>query len=130
MLNRKGVPCKGTIGRIMERVAVLADIHGNLPALEAVLADVERAGVDLIVLNGDLADGPFPVETLDLLSGLGDRALWLRGNEESSDEHPLRDAQPLVSARRETAEKRVKQLILKAEVLRALRKDQGMWPIR
>jgi len=64
----------------MERVAVLADIHGNLPALEAVLADVERAGVDLIVLNGDLADGPFPVETLDLLAGLGDRALWLRGN--------------------------------------------------
>jgi len=70
----------GRIGRIMERVAVLADIHGNLPALEAVLADVERAGVDLIVLNGDLADGPFPVETLDLLAGLGDRALWLRGN--------------------------------------------------
>ncbi len=50
--------------------------------------------------------------------------------EESSDEHPLGDAQPLVSARRETVEKRVKQLILKAEVLRALRKDQGMWPIR
>ena len=64
----------------MDRVAVLADIHGNLPALEAVLADVERAGVDLIVLNGDLADGPFPVETLDLLAGLGDRAFWLRGN--------------------------------------------------
>ena len=64
----------------MRRVAVLSDIHGNLPALEAVLADVERAGVDLIVLNGDLADGPFPAETLDRLAALGGRAVWLRGN--------------------------------------------------
>lgn len=38
------------------RVAALADIHGNLPALEAVLSDVETAGVDAIVLNGDVAD--------------------------------------------------------------------------
>lgn len=42
------------------RVAVLADIHGNLPALEAVLRDVEAAGVDAVVLGGDLADGPMP----------------------------------------------------------------------
>jgi predicted phosphodiesterase len=62
------------------RVAVLSDIHGNLPALEAVLADVEQTGVDLIILNGDLADGPFPVETLELLAGLGERARWVRGN--------------------------------------------------
>ncbi len=64
----------------MNRVAVLADIHGNLPALEAVLADVETAEADLIVLNGDLADGPFPTETLDRLEKLGQRAVWLRGN--------------------------------------------------
>ncbi len=64
----------------MPSVAVLADIHGNLPALEAVLDDIEKAGVDLIVLNGDLADGPFPAETLDRLAGLGNRAVWLRGN--------------------------------------------------
>ncbi len=50
--------------------------------------------------------------------------------EDSSHEHPLRDAQPLVSARRETIGKRMKELILKAKVLRALRKDQGMWPTR
>ena len=62
------------------RIAVLSDIHGNLPALEAVLADVEETGVDLVVLNGDLADGPFPVETLELLAGLGERARWVRGN--------------------------------------------------
>ena len=64
----------------MNRIAVLADIHGNLPALEAVLADVDAAEADLIVLNGDLADGPFPTETLDRLQRLGRRAIWLRGN--------------------------------------------------
>jgi predicted phosphodiesterase len=62
------------------RVAVLADIHGNLPALEAVLADVDAAGADVIVLNGDLATGPMPAQTLDLLAGLGERAIWVRGN--------------------------------------------------
>src|SRR5580704_13907099 len=49
------------------RVAVLADIHGNLPALDAVLTDVWQAGPDLIVLNGDIADGPMPAQTLGRL---------------------------------------------------------------
>lgn len=64
----------------MRRVAVLSDIHGNAPALRAVLADVDAESVDAVVLNGDLADGPMPVETLELLEGLGDRAVWVRGN--------------------------------------------------
>lgn len=62
------------------RVAVLADVHGNLPALEAVLRDVETADVDRIVLLGDIALGPLPGETLDLLSSLGERAVWVHGN--------------------------------------------------
>jgi len=62
------------------RVAVLSDIHGNLPALDAVLADVYQEGPDLIVLNGDLADGPMPAQTLDRLAQLGDRAIWVRGH--------------------------------------------------
>jgi predicted phosphodiesterase len=62
------------------RVAVLADIHGNLPALDAVLSEVDAAGADVIVLNGDLATGPMPAETLDRLAGLGARAIWVRGN--------------------------------------------------
>ncbi len=62
------------------RVAVLADIHGNLPALDAVLRDVDATGVDVIVLNGDIADGPIPRETLERLAELDDRALWIRGN--------------------------------------------------
>jgi predicted phosphodiesterase len=65
-------------------VAVLADIHGNLPALEAVLRDVEAAGVDAIVLDGDLADGPMPAQTLDRLGELGERAIWVRGNTDRS----------------------------------------------
>ena len=62
------------------RIAVLADIHGNLPALDAVLRDVGAASVDAIVLNGDMATGPMPAETLDRLAALGDQAIWVRGN--------------------------------------------------
>jgi predicted phosphodiesterase len=61
-------------------VAVLSDIHGVLPALEAVLGEPDVAAADAIVLTGDLAAGPLPVETLDTLLGLGQRAVWVRGN--------------------------------------------------
>ncbi len=61
-------------------VAVLSDIHGVLPALEAVLAEPEVRGADRVVLTGDLAAGPLPVETLDRLAALGERALWISGN--------------------------------------------------
>jgi putative phosphoesterase len=59
-------------------VAALYDIHGNLAALDAVLAEVPDDAT--IVLGGDVAAGPFPAETLERLRGLGDRALWVRGN--------------------------------------------------
>ncbi|GAA2434955.1 metallophosphoesterase family protein [Streptomyces macrosporus] len=62
------------------RVAVLSDVHGVLPALEAVLAEPEVAAADRVVLTGDLAAGPQPVQVLDLLAGLGDRAVWIGGN--------------------------------------------------
>jgi predicted phosphodiesterase len=62
------------------RIAVLSDIHGVLPALDAVLAEPDVRSADRIVLTGDLAAGPQPVETLDALSALGDRGLWVRGN--------------------------------------------------
>jgi predicted phosphodiesterase len=61
-------------------VAVLADIHGNLPALESVLAEPEVAGAEAIVLLGDIALGPMPGLTLDVLASLGDRAVWVHGN--------------------------------------------------
>ena len=62
------------------RVAVLADIHGNLPALDAVLNEIHAVAVDAIVLNGDIATGPMPDETLDRLAELGEKAIWVRGN--------------------------------------------------
>ena len=62
------------------RVAALYDIHGNLPALEAVLAEVEAAAPDLVVIGGDVAAGPLPAETLDRLAQLGDRVRWVMGN--------------------------------------------------
>jgi predicted phosphodiesterase len=62
------------------RTAVLADILGNLPALEAVLRDAERAGAEQFVFNGDIVTGPMPAQTLDRLTALGDRAVWVHGN--------------------------------------------------
>jgi putative phosphoesterase len=61
------------------RVAALSDIHGNLPALEAVLADVEREGVDAVVVAGDVIGGAFPAEVFDRLTSLPD-VRFVRGN--------------------------------------------------
>jgi putative phosphoesterase len=65
------------------RVAVLSDIHGNLPALEAVLEQVARETPDLVVICGDVASGPLPVETLTVLMALPD-ARFLHGNADRS----------------------------------------------
>ena len=66
------------------RVAVISDIHGNLPALEAVLADIEREGIDDIVVAGDSVSGPWPAEVFDLLDSLGARIV--RGNADRMEE--------------------------------------------
>lgn len=63
------------------RIAAISDIHGNLSALEAVLADIERRGVDLIVNLGDILSGPlWPRETADRLMAL--RLPTIKGNHE------------------------------------------------
>jgi predicted phosphodiesterase len=61
-------------------VALLSDVHGVLPVLEAVLAEPDVRAADLVVVAGDHASGPMPVETLDTLTGLGDRVRLVRGN--------------------------------------------------
>jgi predicted phosphodiesterase len=67
------------------RVALVSDVHGNLTAFEAVVADVHRRGVDLVVHGGDLAlMGPRPAEVVDRVRELGwpgvvgntDELLW------------------------------------------------------
>ena len=62
------------------RVAALYDVHGNLPALEAVLSDRRCAEADTIVCGGDLVVGPYPAECLDLLETNGERVRFLTGN--------------------------------------------------
>ena len=61
------------------RVAALYDVHANVPALEAVLADVERERVDTIVFGGDLTWGPEPSEALTIVRSLP-HARFVRGN--------------------------------------------------
>lgn len=66
------------------RVAALADVHGNAPALEAVLAEVALAGVDLIVFCGDLTWGPLPNETLAVVRSIETPVRFVRGNADRS----------------------------------------------
>jgi predicted phosphodiesterase len=61
------------------RVAALYDVHGNLPALDAVLAEVERERPDAVVLGGDVVAGPMPAETLARARSLA-TARAIRGN--------------------------------------------------
>jgi diadenosine tetraphosphatase ApaH/serine/threonine PP2A family protein phosphatase len=62
-------------------LALLYDVHGNLPALEAVLADAGEAAAERFVLGGDYAlFGAWPTETVERLRGLD--ATWIRGNVE------------------------------------------------
>jgi putative phosphoesterase len=61
------------------RVAALYDVHGNVHALEAVLAELEHERVGAIVIGGDMAMGPFPAETVARLEEL-EHAHWIRGN--------------------------------------------------
>src|SRR5262249_49097151 len=62
------------------RVAALYDIHGNLPALEAVLQDIRQAEVDQVVVGGDVFPGPMPLETLTCLLGLDIPVQFIQGN--------------------------------------------------
>src|SRR5947208_203523 len=62
------------------KIAALYDIHGNLPALEAVLSEIDREGVDVIVIGGDMVPGPMAREVLEVLLSLGNRVNWIRGN--------------------------------------------------
>jgi predicted phosphodiesterase len=75
-------------------LAILYDIHGNRPALEAVLADARGRGADRWLLGGDYAAfGAWPAETVALLRDeLGGHATWIRGNWERWQAEP--DAVP------------------------------------
>lgn len=65
---------------MVRSVAVLSDIHGVLPVLDAVLAEPVVMEAELIVVTGDHASGPQPTQVLDRLASLGQRVLLVRGN--------------------------------------------------
>jgi putative phosphoesterase len=64
------------------RVAALYDIHGNLPALEAVLEEMRQADVDHVVVGGDVLPGPMPRETITALRNLDIPVQFIQGNGE------------------------------------------------
>lgn len=64
------------------RIAAICDIHANLPALEAVLAEIRREKVHGVVVGGDVLPGPMPVETLELLEDLDLPVQFIYGNGE------------------------------------------------
>lgn len=66
----------------VERVAAIYDIHGNLPALEAVLQDIRQAGVEHAVVGGDVLPGPMPTETLECLLNFDIPTQFILGNGE------------------------------------------------
>jgi putative phosphoesterase len=86
------------------RVAALYDIHGNLPALEAVLHEIRREKIDRIVIGGDVVPGPMPRETIarlrdldipvQFIRGNGDREIvaWRRGTESAVIPEPYRES--------------------------------------
>src|SRR5829696_2555008 len=67
-------------GISVTRVAAIYDIHGNLPALEAVLDDIRRADVDHVVVGGDVFPGPMAREALACLLDLDIPVQFIRGN--------------------------------------------------
>lgn len=85
------------------RVAAIYDIHGNLPALEAVLDEIRREGVDRVVVGGDVLPGPMPRESLaallhfdlpvEFIHGNGDREVlnWMHGLESGALPEPVRE---------------------------------------
>ena len=77
---------------MMNTVAVLADVHGNLPALEAVIADMPY--VDAVVSAGDLVSGPFPRGCLLALETLGVPVFWVRGNADRRAADPFNATDP------------------------------------
>ena len=86
-------------------LAVLYDIHGNLPALEAVLADARAQGATAFLLGGDLAGfGPFPHETLAALDAIPEPTVWIRGNGERWLREPPLDRPEVMEGQRKRAD--------------------------
>jgi predicted phosphodiesterase len=94
------------------RVAAIYDIHGNLPALEAVLQEIRQAEVDHVVVGGDVVPGPMPCETIRCLLDFQIPLRFIRGNGEAAvlSEIAGRDAGHLPEQAREAVRWVARQL--------------------
>src|SRR5262245_32573478 len=81
------------------RVAAIYDIHANMPALEAVMQEIRQAGVDQVVVGGDVLPGPMPRETLDYLLDLDIPVEYIYGNGERAVLAEMAGADPGVPER-------------------------------
>ncbi|MCQ6564096.1 metallophosphoesterase family protein [Paenibacillus mendelii] len=86
----------------MDRIAIISDIHGNIPALEAVLSDISERGIKRIFCLGDLiGKGPHPKQAIDKIKNscesvvLGNWDDWLTSRPDEEQEHALWQYQKL-----------------------------------
>jgi predicted phosphodiesterase len=107
------------------RVAVLNDIHGNLPALDAVLDDVRGGGFEQIVVGGDVVPGPMPREALDRVFSLGLSVEFVHGNGESAVLAQMAGREPTA------VPERFRHLIdwTAAQLTEAHRERMSRWPL-
>ncbi len=109
------------------RVAALYDVHGNLPALEAVLGEPDVAASDAVVVGGDVASGPMPREVIDRLTALGDRVHFVRGN---SDRELVAAYDGLAEIGDASPEWVALQRSAAGKISRAQRDFVAQWPLR
>src|SRR6266566_9249285 len=76
------------------QVLVLYDIHGNVDALDAVLADPRAAGADAVVVGGDTVPGAFTGAVLDRLEAIATPVHWIRGNGERETAEAVAETTP------------------------------------
>src|SRR4051812_33831690 len=94
LMDASGCTVAGRPGDDREMIACLYDIHGNLPALEAVLADARAQRPERWILGGDYAlFGAWPAEAVARLREL-EPAVWIRGNVDRWTADPPEDLDP------------------------------------
>lgn len=89
------------------KIAAIYDIHGNLPALDAVLKELEDINPDVIVVGGDIVSGPMPKQTLERIFSLTTKTYFIRGNGDREVVMAF-DGKPLPSTMSEKGKKRTK----------------------
>jgi predicted phosphodiesterase len=118
------MPRRSSPGPTTARIAVFTDVHANLPALDAALAEIDRLGVDAIYHTGDaIGIGPFPAECVDRLLSRASAQL-LMGNHDSWFAFGLPDE----SVPGMPADERTHQRWVHAQLDPGLREVIAAWP--